>query len=450
MIHIEKDKYIDPNRLLLVEGDIEGKSIQSDLADLACELFKEEHTPDELIQEFQDINHVDYNKMYPITGGICLSDACQLRCNYCSFSSNEMDKKIVKLEDVKVFVTYLLKNIILRRLLDKKKEEVLDIYLAGGGEPTYSWNLLVNTVEYIKEKATAHNIPYTLGITTNGVLNKDQVDYIIENFNMVALSFDGLPDIHNENRKTSNGTGSFEIIKKALDRFNERKYPLILRTTIWPKDYDKLCDMVKYVCENYKFISSWAVEPVNARGRATDNNEAILSIDFYKYYIKAKEMILNNNYRDVLICGKFKDNVVGFMCGTSFGVNPWLIPNGSIISCLDAKSNATVVAQITDGNIIKNIFKDELITTYIKNRKKCDECFAFKFCGGGCPLKYVNQDEIELIHDDCEMIRKYWKYIFNKILNDEDIFGWTSKKYSLEKYPSIKIRKIWRETWQSV
>ena len=46
----------------------------------------------------------------------------------------------------------------MRRLLNNSNEEFLDIYLAGGGKPTYVVGLLINIVEYVKQISSKHNI----------------------------------------------------------------------------------------------------------------------------------------------------------------------------------------------------------------------------------------------------------------------------------------------------
>ncbi len=393
MIGISEKLAIHPNKLILVSGEIKQKEdFDNKLNTLIPDIFGNSLTSYDILKKRYDTTAVDYSVMFPINGGICLSDACDLRCNYCAFSSNETDKMIASLKDTKVFVDFLIKNLVMRRLVSKtEKDEILDIYFAGGGEPTYSWSLLTQTVEYIKERAEELGFKYTLGITTNGILNKTQVDYIIENFNLIVVSFDGIPEIHDKNRKKADGGGSFSILGKTLEYLKEKNCPIVMRTTIWPEDYKYLNDMIRFVCENYPNVEDWSVEPVNARSRAIDSCSEFVRESYTDYFINAKKFIELNQYRNILLSGKFKDNVVDFLCGTSYGLNPWLLPDGRLVTCLDARDLAPVLGKINQRKLTKYVFRDTLIEKYVKYRGRCEECYAFRFCGGGCPLRYINR-----------------------------------------------------------
>lgn len=450
MINVKENLYFDPERLLLVTGTIEnlGK-VESDIKNNIENLFKEASAPADVLFPDQVYQTVDYNTLFPINGGICLSDACQLRCNYCAFASdNSHEKKTVNLEDAEVFVDYLIGNCIIRRFHNAKKDYVLDLYFAGGGEPTFDWNLLFRVTEMVKMKCHEQKISYKLGITTNGLLDERQIQYIAENFDIIAISFDGLPEIQNQNRKLMGERDSFNYVDKTIRELDELGKNIILRTTIWPKDYDKLLQMLCFVCSNYKNIDTWDVEPVNARGRAIEQKDGTINKSFVSYYVKAQKYIREQNFNNILMCGKFKDNITGYSCGTSFGQNPWLLPDGRLVTCLDAREVAPTVAKIEKGVINKYKFEDRLTFLYMEKREKCKNCFAYKFCGGGCPIKYTNIVELDTMKCECEMIREYWIYIFEKLIDSKDIFDWTTRRYHLNNHPEVHLYQIWRKTWK--
>lgn len=446
MLHIKDDIYFLPDKLVLIKGTNLSENDISGIYELDIPDFVENETPLEAMSKMQDTDNVNYEYCFPITGGICVSEKCQLRCNYCAFDSKEIGLSVVSMDQVVPFVDFLVSNLIMRRLVSEAEDEMLDIYLAGGGEPTYDWDVLVKIVEYVKDVSSKHRIKYTLGLTTNCILSEEQLKYIKDNFNLITVSFDGLPELQNQNRMFPGGQGTFEKVNFSLKYFARYNVPIVMRSTIWPKDYNRLNEIVEYIFNEYPNVSLLDVEPINSRGRAAKNKNNTLEKDYVDYYIIAKKILSKQDKGDRFVCGKFKDNVASFLCGTSYGKNPWLLPNGNIVTCIDAKDKATVVATVHDGKIKKKVFRDGLLETFLERRSKCNNCFALRFCGGGCPLRYVNCEEEKNNDKECEMIRKYWCYIFDELLAGRDVFGWTTKDIPMNK-DQVLAKQIWRKTW---
>lgn len=448
MLHIKDDIYFLPDKLVLLKGKTISDDTLNEIYELDIPDFAETETPKEAMAKMQDTDNVNYAYCFPITGGICVSEKCQLRCNYCAFDSREKGLSVVTMEQVIPFINFLVSNFIMRRLISKANDEVLDLYLAGGGEPTYDWERLVEIVEYVKDVSRKHNIRYTFGLTTNCILEYPQLKYIKDNFNLITVSFDGLPELQDKNRIFPGGKGTFEKVNHSLKYLAEFNVPIVMRSTIWPDDYSRLNEIVKYVFNQYPNVTLLDVEPINSRGRAAKSKNDTLKKDYVDYYIETKKRLSEIGMSDRFICGKFKDNIASFLCGTSYGKNPWLLPNGNVVTCIDAKDKAAVVATVHDGVLEKNIFRDNILEIYLSKRKSCENCFALHFCGGGCPLRYVNLEEEKNNDQECAMIRKYWLYIFDELLSGNKVFGWETKHLPLNS-KEIQVKQIWRKTWKS-
>lgn len=450
MLTVDENLYFDPERLLLISGKVvDTEGLEVEIRNKFEDIFREDLSSADCLFQNKSFQEVDYNMMFPVSGGICLSDACQLRCNYCAFASdNSNDKKVVSYSDAEIFIDYLVGNCIIRRFHNRKKDYVLDLYFAGGGEPTFDWNLLYQVTEMVKEKCRKHNLAYTLGITTNGILNELQIKYIADNFDVIAVSFDGLPEIQNQNRKLLGEGDTFAYVDRTIRKMGEFGKKIILRSTVWPRDYNRLLDMIRFVYGNYKNIDTWGIEPINARGRAVEQATGTINQSFVDYYIEVQNYIIEQGYDNILVCGKFKDNLSGYSCGTVFGLHPWLLTDGRIVTCLDAKEKAAVVAEIKNGVLTKYKFRDNLAYCYMQARNNCKSCFAYKFCGAGCPIKYTNEIEIDSMKCECEMTREYWRYIFKELINHKSVFDWTAKCYKLDNHPELSLFQIWRKTWE--
>ena len=57
----------------------------------------------------------------------------------------------------------------------KNKENAINIYFTGGGEPTLAWKKLTDTVNYIHELSERHSLCLEIGLTTNGILNPQKM-----------------------------------------------------------------------------------------------------------------------------------------------------------------------------------------------------------------------------------------------------------------------------------
>lgn len=382
---------------------------------------------------------VEVDKIYPTNGGISLTDFCQLRCNYCSFSSSNLKNKLCE-EDIRSFIDYLIKNALLRRMLFPN-EQTVRIVITGGGEPTSAWSEFVGTLEYIKEKCSQKNIQCQISATTNGILNQMQRDFLLQNLDSILVSYDGLPRIHNKNRKNSNNTGSASIVEETLSYFDNKKANYSIRTTIWPEDYCLMAEMADYIYTKYSHMKDWDVEPIIPRGRAIENvQNEFANAEFTRFYISTKKYISNRGYVDTLSCSKFNS----YTCGTIYGFHPWLVPNGDVVTCQDAKEQAVIIGHIDQGIMRLNNFHDEYAELHDINLLNCYECFAYGFCLGGCPLKKINTESEKQIANECSIISEYWRIVLLELIDKDSYWGW--KKVKVEnsegKFTIYKLERM--------
>jgi uncharacterized protein len=140
-----------------------------------------------------------------------ITNQCNLNCAYCSASGKyanpgnppgNMSWQTCR-ESVDFFFD---------RTCDSKKC-FISFY---GGEPLKCFDLIKDTVEYVKKKYGANEFRFNL--TTNGtLLNKEIADFFIENDFSVLVSLDGPQKINDRYRRFKNGKGTFNRIMKNLE-----------------------------------------------------------------------------------------------------------------------------------------------------------------------------------------------------------------------------------------
>ncbi len=133
---------------------------------------------------------------------LIITQRCNLNCIYCY--ENHKSEKHMSFEKVK--------NIIDNEVIKLDKDTILTIEFFGG-EPFLEFDLIKETVRYVKEKWKDYKIRFSA--TTNGTLiNKEVEKWLIENkaiFECV-LSLDGTPEMQNFNRPYLNGEGSYNNV----------------------------------------------------------------------------------------------------------------------------------------------------------------------------------------------------------------------------------------------
>ena len=439
----------DPNRLIFYQNECGTQTIEK-----ICSYIKSNDSY-ECLQEKLNAYNADEIQIKPGVlhrAGICLTNNCNFRCNYCSESSVDGHKELLSIDDVMAFVSDVMKRWTVNKLLEKAKES-LSLSFTGGGEPTYNWDLFTNVVLQIRKKCLDNNIPVLLSITTNGLLDESQQVFIAENFDSVMVSYDGIPEIQEKNRRCINDSRTSKPVEETIFFFSKKSMRLTIRTTIWQSDFCRLKEMTDYVLENFGTSVEWSILPVIPTGRAMNRvrkeHEILSESDFLSSYIDTVEYAKNKYDSVNIISPVFQGNdiVNAFYCGAiSFSCScPWLLPDKTIITCIEACDEKTTIGKV-EGNEVVYFEKcaDPLFKVYQQKFDECRSCIAYRFCKGGCPVRHLANRNARTTMDDweCTMIQKYWTYIFENILEGKECLGWCVKPVEIDGLEGIEVLKL--------
>lgn len=412
------DLEYDPGRLIFFYKD---SPVDLSHEECDCDNF-------ERINAHLQSYNADYVNLRPgyLAGiGLCLTKSCNLRCTYCSENSKEFENSELSKTDILAFIDDTIDRWSIRRVITNNSLP-LQIYLTGGGEQTYHWNHFVDVIESIKSLCRKNNVPVSFGLTTNGMLNEEQIEYISNNFDDVLVSYDGLPEIQNRNRKTPLGLPTDTIVSNSIKKIS--KYTrLSIRSTIWHDDFDKIGRMAEHIFRTFTDIEKWELLPVINSGRALLNcKKHSNELSFFDYYLDLKS---NNIYSEKITTSFFPNSTNDYYCSalTFCCKCPWLIPDGNIITCMEPCIEKTIIGHVINGHLeYYNHCSDPLLKTVQKIIPECKECIAFRFCRGGCPAKHIMNAQTNGQYDSifCKSAKQYWEYIFNMVTSGEKAFGW--------------------------
>lgn len=373
----------------------------------------------------------------PIRAGICLTNNCNFSCTYCIESATNLKGVYLSTDNISLFIKDVIKKLKIQNLI-KRSVSNLEVSFTGGGEPTYYWNLFENAVELIQDICLNNNIQVAFSLVTNGFLNNRQCDFIVSKFNKVTVSYDGLPEIQNKNRKTYNEKETSFVVEKTIRYLLDKGVPTSLRTTLWYFNCCNLKKMAQYISENFDGISEWVICPTVYEGRAKKYPLDIHDyekFDFASAFLDLKEAFPNLNISSPI----FTQKPCSMYCGSVLSFSPWLLPNKKITSCIDAGENMTIVGEVRENAVIyyDNVLQPAFLK-YFEKYNSCNECLSYCFCRGGCPIRHLrnNGNGCVLNEWECNMVNRYWKRIITNTI-----------KYG--KYNNARMECIHSETNES-
>ena len=176
-----------------------------------------------------------------------LTTRCNLCCRYCynAKERSEIEESTISLEIAKAGIDWYFSNTPYRH-----------IRFYGPGEPTQEFEIMRRITEYAKSYFNGGD-RVTAEIQTNGIFTEDVREWLLQNINIIWLSFDGMRDIQNYNRPINpqyshlySGKSSAEVLEENALWLNDNKGTRNLmvgaRVTITSKNVDKQKEMVDY------------------------------------------------------------------------------------------------------------------------------------------------------------------------------------------------------------
>jgi radical SAM protein with 4Fe4S-binding SPASM domain len=298
----------------------------------------------------------------------------------------------------------------------------------GPGEPTMEFSLMRGILEYAQSVASSN---VTAEIQTNGCFNESIREWMLENINIIWVSFDGEPDIQNSNRPLANGNASSSIIEKnvkwLIKNAGQRDLMVGARVTMTNENLARQTQIVDYFASlGIRYTWSDPVFPsVEKAPVCNDNERSIFTFNMDKYvenYIEAYRYAEKNNlfYGSFLTCNF--DGHCSQHCRTCVPV-PHFTPDGYISACdlaifgtnahhmdcfIYGKWNEhTKSFDIDDAKVAKLRLRN------IDSIEHCQDCEARFNCGGYCMGEVMNETGslYGQKHDVCVAIRR----LFNEI-----------------------------------
>lgn len=326
-----------------------------------------------------------------------LTTKCNLRCVYC-YNSQErakMQEQSLPLHIAKAGVDYFFSTNSSRH-----------IRFYGPGEPTQEFDLLTQIVDYAKLKS--NNV--TTEIQTNGCFNKNIRKWLLENMNIIWVSFDGEPDIQNHNRPCANNKDSSPIIEEnvrwLINNANPNQLMVGARVTITNETISRQISIIDYLSSlGIRYIWNDPIFPSVRKIPVCQDKHKLEEYNFdmnsyADYYIDAFKYAQTKDifYGSFLTCNF--DGTCTQHCRACTPV-PHFTTDGYISACdlvtfgkdaghmdcfVYGKWNEKTKSFIIDTNKVSALRNRD-----IHNMPHCKVCAVKEHCGGYCLGEVVNE-----------------------------------------------------------
>jgi uncharacterized protein len=193
-----------------------------------------------------------------------ITRACNLKCLYCPTSG--------KYADTVSGQSHMSKEICLKAVdfFCQRSRHSRDPFISFyGGEPLLKFDLIKETVQYVKKKYDTGK--YRFNITTNGtLLDKEIIDFFIDNNFYLMISIDGPEQINDRYRIfRKNGMGTYRTIMRNLEflrNYNIDYYSQdVSISSVLAPPFDDVDETLNF------FSKDKTLSDINARGRIRSN-----------------------------------------------------------------------------------------------------------------------------------------------------------------------------------
>lgn len=378
------------------------------------------------------MNYIDKNKNQIMMKGVksmphvkkemisyFLTSSCNLRCIYC-YNSKKRETEEIKTLDfnfAKAGTDYFFSNF---------KSRHIRFY--GPGEPTQAFSLMKQIRDYAYSKAGEE---LSVELQTNGAFSPSVREWIAENVNIIWVSFDGTPDIHDKNRPFPNNVPSSPVIEsnvRYLTTNLKRQGTVGVRVTITNDNMHQQLRMIDYfVSLGIKYI--WCDplfqevldKPVCMNPKRQENFQFDMNAFVHTYveayrYAKAKGIFYGTN-----LIYNF-DGCSEYNCRACLPV-PHLTPDGYVSACdmvtFGGKANhmePLVYGKWDEENKVIQFYEERiklLRSRKASNMPACRTCEVSEKCAGYCLGETLNETGslFGCNHKVCQAVRQIYREI---------------------------------------
>lgn len=332
---------------------------------------------------------------------IDLTKSCNLRCSYC-FRHLSNEEPTISEDELDKVCDYIISY------CKKYKQERISIQ-PWGGEPLIAFQ----KIKRLQDRFSEAGINPHITVESNGTLITSEIAKELLDRNIqIGISIDGIPKVHNSQRKFLSGEDSFSKVYNGIENLKENGHRdnIGTITVITKNSIDYIEDILDYFSKELK-LSSIKLNLVR-ESCTTYGEELALEPDeivsFTKRLVKKvvelhKEgyCISEGNIAQKMNNLLMRENSNICIANGCMGGKKMVSINrkGQIFPCEMTDYIEESIGTINDDKDLVELVKDAVICKdYFteKTSNSCKECPWWYYCRGGCTtgIKYINNGKV--------------------------------------------------------
>ena len=326
-----------------------------------------------------------------------VTNTCNLQCVYCQAQANK--------EHLNGFMTPEIGRKAVDLALQSPEEELT--FEFQGGEPLRNFETIKAIIEHADEVKGDRRIEYTI-VSNLSLLTDEMLDFLINHHVKINTSIDGPKELHDQNRVTVGGHGSYQYAMRGIERVRAKgQNPGAIQTTTraslsYPREIVREYERIGF---NGVFL-----RPLTPLGFAQAEWKRIgyNAEEFLEFYRAAFDEVLKVNragkrfpelharyFLKKIVCGE-PDNYMELRspCGAGIGQLAYYY-DGNIYTCDEAR----MVAEAGDnafclGNVLTDDYRSIITSrkcratcaaSVLEGIPGCSDCVYQPYCGV-CPV----------------------------------------------------------------
>ena len=360
---------------------------------------------------------------YPISTLVLnVNTGCNLSCSYCykeDLATPDKGRKMAFETAARSF----------ELLLEEAKERRRVNLVFFGGEPLSNMPLIRDVVGYAERRAAEESKTVDFSLTTNGtLLSEPLVDWLAEHRVGVTVSMDGPRALHDRNRKTVGGKGTYDVVaakaRMLLERHRTR--PVGARVTLTRGVTDvalihrHLRDEIGFFEVGFAPVTSGDISAFNlseAELEEVFDGMKALGLDYRDQALSGR----NNGFANMhqLMTDLAEGTRKALPCGAGLGMLA-VDKDGGLNLCHRFTGSSLPTFGDIDTGIDKQRLGAFLEDAQDRSGRPCETCRIRNLCSGGCyHERYARYgDPMHPVAHYCELMRDWIDFgiqVYSKI-----------------------------------
>jgi sulfatase maturation enzyme AslB (radical SAM superfamily) len=242
---------------------------------------------------------------------IYVNNRCNLNCSYCYSANDGAPPQTVSGEAVRA-ASRLVAGACASRNIP------FTLVFHGGGEPALNPPSVDRMLDIAAQETAERGIPLRTYIASNGVIPEDAAEWLAGRFDLVGISCDGPPAIHDRQRPARDGHPTSAAVDRTIGVLRRRGRPFHIRATLAERNFHRQAEIVAYLGAKYA-PSEIRLEPVYNNLSGEPAPEASSASAFADGFLAAQAEGMMHSVRVTTSVTRL-DSVFGPYCNVLRGV----------------------------------------------------------------------------------------------------------------------------------